>query len=80
MEMFKAMMTDVNFSASSNEVSVDPFYHIEISRERLVEQTLEKIKAAPPKDLRKRLRVSFEGEEGLDAGGVTKEVCDLGIL
>jgi len=29
---------------------------------------------ANPKDIRKRLRVSFKGEPGLDAGGVTKEV------
>ncbi len=46
----------------------------EIEREHLVKQTLEIIKKANPKDIRKRLRVSFKGEPGLDAGSVTKEV------
>ena len=73
MQMFKAMMGDVNFSASTNEIKVEPFYQLEIEREHLVEQTLERIKQADPKDIRKRLRVSFKGEEGIDAGGVTKE-------
>ena len=78
-EQFKAMMGDVNFSASQSQIKVEPFYHLEIEREHLVKQTLEKIKKAEPKDLRKRLRVSFKGEEGLDAGGVTKEVNTLFI-
>ena len=72
--MFKAMMGDVNFNPSTNEFKVEPFYCLEIEREHLVQQTLSKIKEANPKDIRKRLRVSFKGEEGLDAGGVTKEV------
>ena len=77
--MYKAMMGDVNFSASSSEIKVEPFYVLEIEREHLVEQTLKKIKQADPKDLRKRLRVSFTGEEGLDAGGVTKEASTIHI-
>mmetsp|Transcript_4030 Transcript_4030/g.9096 ORF Transcript_4030/g.9096 Transcript_4030/m.9096 type:complete len:1153 (-) Transcript_4030:125-3583(-) len=76
-EMFKAMMGDVNFSANSDEIKVDPFNELEIEREHLVEQTLEKIRKADPKDIRKRLRVSFKGEEGIDAGGVTKEFFQL---
>mmetsp|Transcript_16532 Transcript_16532/g.34920 ORF Transcript_16532/g.34920 Transcript_16532/m.34920 type:complete len:1375 (-) Transcript_16532:78-4202(-) len=76
-EMFKTMMRDADFSASTNELKVQPFYHLEIEREHLVEQTLENIRKADPKELRKRLRVSFKGEEGLDAGGVTKEFFQL---
>ena len=37
----------------------------EIEREHLVKQTLEIIKKANPKDIRKRLQVSFKGEPGL---------------
>ena len=73
-EQFKAMMGDIDVTASYSDIQVDPFYHLEIEREHLVKQTLEKIKEAEPEDLRKRLRVSFTGEEGVDAGGVTKEV------
>lgn len=76
-EMFKAMMGDVDMSASMSEIKVDPFYHFEIEREHLVEQTLDKVKQADSKDLRKRLRVAFTGEEGIDAGGVTKEFFQL---
>lgn len=68
------MMADANFSRSTNEIKVEPYYHMEVQREKLVEDALEKIRQANPKDIRKRLRVSFKGEEGLDAGGVTKEV------
>ena len=72
--MFKAMMGDVEFRESTLQYTVAPFYQLEIEREHLVEQTLDKIKRANPKDIRKRLRVTFKGEPGLDAGGVTKEV------
>lgn len=74
---YKAMLGDVKVSESTNNITVEPFFHLEIEREHLVEQTLEKIKQADPKDIRKRLRVSFKGEEGLDAGGVTKEFFQL---
>ena len=73
-EQFKAMMGDIDVTASYSDIQVDPFYHLEIEREHLVKQTLEKIKDAEPENIRKRLCVSFTGEEGLDAGGVTKEV------
>ena len=67
-------MGTAEISRSTNEMKVDPFYCLEIDREHLVKETLQKVKSAEPKDIRKRLRVSFKGEEGLDAGGVTKEV------
>ncbi|KAL7546171.1 hypothetical protein ACHAWF_009514, partial [Thalassiosira exigua] len=76
-EMFKAMMGDVNFNTSMSQIKVDPFYHLEIERDHLVEQTLDRIKQSEPKEIRKRLRVSFKGEEGVDAGGVTKEASIL---
>ena len=76
-EMFKAMMGNVEFSASTHHFRVDPFFPMEIEREHLLTQTLEVIKQADPKDIRKRLRVTFKGEPGLDAGGVTKEFFQL---
>jgi len=74
---YKAMIGDLQLSESTNGVTVEPFFNLEIERDFLVEQTLECIKQADPKDIRKRLRVSFKGEEGLDAGGVTKEFFQL---
>eukprot|EP00985_Skeletonema_marinoi_P002068 scaffold836_cov135-Skeletonema_marinoi.AAC.7 len=74
---YKAMIGDLHMSESTNDITVEPFFHLEIERDYLVEQTLECMKQADPKDIRKRLRVSFKGEEGLDAGGVTKEFFQL---
>lgn len=79
-EMFKAMMGNVEFRASTHQFRVEPFFPMEIEREHLLTQTLEIIKQADPKDIRKRLRVTFKGEPGLDAGGVTKEVCGIMIF
>jgi hypothetical protein len=71
--MFKAMIGDAGFSFTSSRAK-NPFYRLEIEREHLLEQTLERLKEADPKELRKHLQVVFKGEEGIDAGGVTKEV------
>ena len=79
-EQYKAMMNDIqidNISESQRRVTVDPYFCLEVERGNLLEQTLEKIKEADPKMVRKRLRVAFKGEEGLDAGGVTKEFFQL---
>ena len=61
--MFKATIGDMGISFSSSRVK-DPFYWVEIEHEHLLEQTLERIKAATPKDIRKQLLVTFKGEEG----------------
>lgn len=79
-EQYKAIFGDIQIDSineSQHTIKVDPYFHLKVEREKLLEQTLEKIKQAEPKDVRKRLRVEFKGEEGLDAGGVTKEFFQL---
>jgi len=79
-EQTKAIFQDINMSnisASQNSIKIDPFFNLEVERDNLLEQTLDKIRQAEPKQVRKRLRVSFKGEEGVDAGGVTKEFFQL---
>jgi hypothetical protein len=76
-EQYKAMIGDIQINESQREISVDPFFHLEIERSKLLEQTLDLIKQTDAKYIRKRLRVAFKGEEGLDAGGVTKEFFQL---
>jgi len=76
-EMFKVATKDVTFDAATQQYSFDPFWVLEIDREHLVEQTLETIKVTKASELRKKLRVVFKGEEGIDAGGVTKEFFQL---
>ncbi|KAK2174098.1 hypothetical protein NP493_829g01003 [Ridgeia piscesae] len=46
---------------------------IEVSREEIFEESYRQIMKMRPKDLRKRLMVKFQGEEGLDYGGVARE-------
>jgi len=77
-EMFKVAATDgITFDVEHAEFSIDPFWKLEIERERMLEQTFAIIKKTKPSDLRKRLMVKFKGEEGVDAGGVTKEFFQL---
>lgn len=54
-------------------MTINPFFTVKIDREHLLEQTLEAIVKARPEQLRKKLRIEFKDEEGVDAGGVTKE-------
>ena len=46
---------------------------ITVRRERLLADSLAALAAAPMGELRKRLKVTFVGEEGIDSGGLTKD-------
>eukprot|EP00794_Sanderia_malayensis_P005513 gene5513-6198_t len=48
------------------------FFNLKVRRSHLVSDSLNEI-ASKKKDLKKKLRVSFAGEPGLDLGGLTKE-------
>jgi hypothetical protein len=57
--------------------SAEPFFVLSIEREHMLQQALGHVAQANPLELRKPLKVSFVGEEGIDAGGVTKEFFQL---
>lgn len=46
---------------------------LQIERERIFEDTLEQFQAMPSHYLSRRTRVEFQGEVGIDSGGLTKE-------
>ncbi|KAM7539473.1 hypothetical protein Aperf_G00000055181 [Anoplocephala perfoliata] len=46
---------------------------LSISRDGLLEESFQQIKRLPASDLRKRLCITFLGEEGLDYGGIARE-------
>ncbi|KAJ8317303.1 hypothetical protein KUTeg_005207 [Tegillarca granosa] len=48
------------------------FFNLNVRRSHLVSDSLNEI-ARKQKDLKKKLKVTFEGEPGLDMGGLTKE-------
>eukprot|EP01137_Pigoraptor_chileana_P003011 Opistho-2@42608 len=53
-------------------VSVDPYLTLVIRRDHLIEDSLNQI-AMRQQELKKKIRVKFQGEPGIDAGGLQKE-------
>jgi E3 ubiquitin-protein ligase HERC4 len=53
--------------------SPDGFFRIDVRRSNLLTDTLNVTCMATEHDLKKPMRVQFQGEEAEDAGGVTKE-------
>lgn len=47
--------------------------HIKVRRDRIFEDSYLEIMRQTPDDLKKRLMIKFDGEEGLDYGGVSRE-------
>lgn len=75
--MKAAQSTGVQFDPLRREFLFQPYYVIAIDREYMLQQTLQAVAKASPGDLRKSLKVVFKGEDGVDAGGVTKEFFQL---
>ena len=48
-------------------------FTIQVSRDNIVDDTIDKLSKANPNELSKRLSVVFQGEQGVDAGGVSRE-------
>ncbi|GAB6033283.1 Putative E3 ubiquitin-protein ligase HTD2 [Chamberlinius hualienensis] len=60
--------------------NVSPYLKLKVHRERLVDDALmglEMYAMGNPSDLKKQLVVEFEGEQGIDEGGVSKEFFQL---
>jgi len=54
-----------------------PVLALKIRREHLIQDTLAEIQSHDPAELKKKLRVQFVGEEGIDEGGLQKELFQL---
>ncbi|XP_076249446.1 ubiquitin protein ligase E3A isoform X2 [Calliopsis andreniformis] len=58
----------------------NPYLRLKVKRDRLIDDALvelEMIAMENPSDLKKQLVVEFEGEQGVDEGGVSKEFFQL---
>jgi alpha-tubulin suppressor-like RCC1 family protein len=66
MNMLKIAATGLTYNAQEHAYVFNPYYVLDIDREHLLPQTLQKISKAEPSDLRKKLRVVFKGEDGVD--------------
>jgi hypothetical protein len=67
----------VSFDPDTREFKFKPFFVLAIDRKYLLPQTLQAVAKASTTELRKSLKIVFKGEDGVDAGGVTKEFFQL---
>lgn len=77
MNMLRTAAKRMTYNEEEKTYEIEPFYVLEIERENLLSQTLGKIGKVEPYELRKKLRIVFKGEDGIDAGGVTREFFHL---
>ena len=64
---FRAMFIGVN----------SPYLQLEVRRNHVIRDALYQLEGKSAHDLKKQLRISFVGEEGIDEGGVQKEFFQL---
>ncbi|KAI8845168.1 hypothetical protein BJ741DRAFT_587163 [Chytriomyces cf. hyalinus JEL632] len=64
---FRAMFIGVN----------SPYLHLEVRRDHVVRDSVAQLTSKTAHDLKKQLRVSFVGEEGIDDGGIQKEFFQM---
>lgn len=66
MNMLKTASSGLTYNFQERTFEFNPFYILDVDREHMFTQTLQKISHAKPSDLRKKLRVVFKGEDGVD--------------
>ena len=76
MNMLKVATTAVTYNVEEQTYTFNPYYVLDIDREYLLTQTLQKIAKAESSDLRKKLRVVFKGEDGVDGTCVMCRVVE----
>ncbi|EAR89664.2 HECT-domain (ubiquitin-transferase) protein (macronuclear) [Tetrahymena thermophila SB210] len=64
---FQLEINKIRASSPSSQISLT------IRRKEVLVDSFYTINQMKPQDLRQRLRIQFEGEEGIDAGGLTRE-------
>lgn len=55
----------------------EPYFVLEVDRNHILRDTVDRLMKIDPQEMKKPLRVKFKGEDGLDAGGVKKEFFQL---
>lgn len=55
----------------------NPYLVLKVKRDNLVQDTLHRLASVQPAEFRKKLKVVFDGEAGVDEGGVKKEFFQL---
>lgn len=68
---FKWKLTQFRYLCHCN--SLPSHIKITVSRQNIFEDSFSQIMRVPPHELRRRLFITFKGEEGLDYGGIARE-------
>lgn len=71
-ELMKITLQEAFFRALFEGIT-QPYLFISIRRERIYSDTLKILSSLDESDIRKQLKVKFQGEEGIDSGGIKKE-------
>ena len=64
--MMRSAATGVSFNMAEGGFLFRPYFVLDVDRQNLLQETLNKVARAETKDLQKKLRVVFRGEEGVD--------------
>ena len=78
--MLKVASRGLTYNAQERTFEFNPFYVLDIDREYMLTQTLQKLSKADPNDLRKKLRVVFKGEDGVDGACVFTFDVDVNVV
>lgn len=73
----------INFKIRNKIRSEDRHYgtlRINVRREQVFEDSFHQLRYRSPEELRCKLSVQFTGEEGIDAGGVSREWYQVCLL
>lgn len=76
-EALMQMQAEANNAMARSFFTESPFLVLNVRRGHLMTDTLTQLASQPPNALRKQLRVVFDGEEGIDAGGPRRELFQL---
>lgn len=71
-DLMKVTLQEAFFKALF-EGATQPYLFISIRRDKIYQDTLKIISTCEECDIRKQLKVKFNGEEGIDSGGIKKE-------
>eukprot|EP00184_Porphyridium_aerugineum_P004010 CAMPEP_0184707474 /NCGR_PEP_ID=MMETSP0313-20130426/37287_1 /TAXON_ID=2792 /ORGANISM="Porphyridium aerugineum, Strain SAG 1380-2" /LENGTH=1371 /DNA_ID=CAMNT_0027169049 /DNA_START=142 /DNA_END=4257 /DNA_ORIENTATION=+ len=78
-EQFRSMLRPGAFSFRPQSLMSHSFCVLKVRRSHIIQDSINNVAYMAPRDLRKPLRVEFEGEPGVDEGGVRKEFFQLVI-
>ncbi len=76
-QMHRGVEAELLTAILSGQPHLVPYLILRVRRSHIIQDTMGQLARAPAADLKKPLKVVFEGEEGIDEGGVQKEFMQV---